>query len=98
MRICILVVFIFTYLSSCSDNSSVPPGIIKPAQMQQIVWDVMRAGSLAEEIARRDSSKTQPAEHTRLTNEVFAIHHITRPEFESSFVFYSRHPAIMKII
>jgi hypothetical protein len=69
----------------------VPSDIIKPKEMQSILWDVMRAQALSTEIARKDSSINEVA-------EVFELHRISAPRFDKSYSWYTNHPDALKSI
>jgi hypothetical protein len=85
-------------LFSCSGRNKVPSGIIKQNEMQSVLWDVIRAQALSEEIARKDSSVKEVVETQMLTKKVFEIHKITPGAFDSSYSWYTGHPEIMRII
>ena len=89
---------VFIFITSCNNSSSIPSGIIKPRQMQQIFWDVIRGEVLAQEIVKNDSTKNIKAESFAITEKVFSIHHINRGEFEKSFAFYAEHPTLIKTV
>ena len=43
-------------LLSCSNKTETPSGIIPPKEMSEILWDVIRAQVLANEVSKKDSS------------------------------------------
>lgn len=90
---CILI-FSILFFYSCKE--SIPSGIIKSKEMQEILWDVFRADALSHEIVSRDSSKSLADENVKLTGKVFLIHNITREQFEKSYSYYTHHPDIMR--
>jgi len=96
MTRCILISLILVFFYSCKE--SVPSGIIKPAKMQEILWDVLRADVLSQQISSRDSSKVLAEENVRLTKRVFAIHNVTEEQYQKSYSWYTRHPDKMKTI
>lgn len=96
MTRCILICLLPVFFYSCKE--SVPSGIIKPAKMQEILWDVLRADALSQQITNRDSSKILAEEDVRLTRKVFAIHNITEEQFQKSYSWYTQHPDKMKTI
>jgi hypothetical protein len=85
-------------LFSCSGKNKVPAEIIQQKEMQNILWDVIRAQALAAEMARKDSTINEVAETKILTQEVFEIHHITSSAFDQSYSWYTDHPEMMRII
>ena len=91
---CILIIFISVLYCSCKEST--PSGIIKPKEMQVILWDVLRADALSQQIVKKDSSVSLADENVRLTKKVFLIHNITQEQFEKSYSYYAQHPDIMK--
>jgi Domain of unknown function (DUF4296) len=85
-------------LFSCSGKNKVPAEIIQQKDMQNILWDVIRAQALSAEIARKDSAIKEAAEIKILTQKVFEIHHITSSAFDQSYSWYTSHPEVMRII
>ena len=90
--------FLIIFASSCNDNSDVPADVIKPPQMQKVLWDMIRVDILADEITKRDSSKNLQIEKSVLTEKVFAIHKINKNTFQESMNFYENHPDLLKTI
>lgn len=84
-------------LSSCN-HKKIPSDIIKPKEMQSIMWDMIRADNLSEERARRDTLLNLNHENLGLINEVFAIHKIKKSEFERSLQFYQNNPDMLRVI
>ena len=85
-------------LFSCSGKNKVPAEIIQPKEMQNILWDVIRAQALSGEMARKDSTINEVAETKILTQKVFEIHNITSSAFDQSYSWYTNHPEMMRII
>lgn len=82
-------------LVSCKDKNTIPQGIIQPEKMKMVFWDILRANTLAEEVAKKDSAKKIQIENTNLQRQVFAMHHISKEDFFKSYNFYTQHPALM---
>ncbi len=89
-----LIIAGLVLLNSC--KQSLPSGVIRQHKMQEVLWDVLKADALAEEIAKKDSSTSAAAESIILTKKVFLIHHISAEEFKNSYSYYAGHPDIMK--
>ena len=85
-------------LFSCSGKNKVPAEIIQQKEMQDILWDVIRAQALSGEMTRKDSTLNEVAETKLLTQKVFEIHHITSSAFDRSYSWYTSHPEMMRII
>ncbi len=92
------ILLIFFVVTSCTKSTYVPPGIIKPSEMQSIFWDIIRGDILAQEIVNKDSIKNMKAESYTITEKIFSIHNINRTKFEKSIVFYEKNPWLIKII
>ena len=92
-------IFVFLFcLISCTNRSYIPDNIIRKAQMEDILWDMIRADLLAHEIIKKDSTKNLNNETNILTGKVLAIHHIDKVKFDRSIRFYEKHPDIMNLI
>lgn len=90
---CLLFFSALLFLYSCKE--SLPPEIIKPKKMEEILWDIVRAEALSKERANRDSSVILENEKTGLYNEIFLIHNISKEQFDKSYTYYNNHPDIM---
>ena len=91
--------FLFLMLSlisfSCADRNRIPSGMIQPAQMQKILWDVLQAQALSGELCKKDSSVNEVAEIKLLTERVFELYRIRSIDFQRSYAWYTGHPDIM---
>jgi hypothetical protein len=85
-------------LSSCLSNNKPPKSIIQPKEMQNILWDVMRAQALATEITKKDSLLNDTLELKLLTKKVFEIHKTNTVNFNKSYSWYIKHPEAMTLI
>ncbi len=90
--------FLLILSISCNDNSNIPSGIIKPDQMQQIFWDLIRGDVLADETVKNDLHKNIKNERSAIAEKIFSIHKINDKIFQSSLAFYEKHPDLIKII
>ncbi|MEP6596131.1 MAG: DUF4296 domain-containing protein [Ginsengibacter sp.] len=88
----------FIFITSCNSNSHIPSDIIKPGQMQNIFWDIIRGDILAQELGKQDSTKNIKSESFAIAEKVFTIHHINQDKFKKSIAFYAKHPILMKTI
>lgn len=84
------------FLFSCGDNSGVPSGIIKPAKMQLVLFDILRADAFVFDFVKKDSAKKPAAENVKLQQQIFAVHKVTKEEFYKSYDFYKAHPDLMQ--
>jgi hypothetical protein len=87
-----------TMCFSCGKSKSPPSTVIQPKEMQSILWDVMRAETLASEIGHKDSSLDVAIETKALSQKVFVIHKTDSATFNKSYNWYLKHPDVLKII
>lgn len=66
--------------------------------MQSILWDVMRAQTLAGETALKDSSIDAAIETKILSKKAFQIHKTDSAHFTESYNWYLKHPDRLKLI
>lgn len=85
-------------LSSCNSNVDIPASVLKPKQVQEIIWDMAKADAYADVLHQTDSLTTLAKINMNLTDKLFAMHNTNRDAVENSFKFYSKHPDIFKTI
>jgi hypothetical protein len=83
---------------SCGSDTKIPSDILQPAEMSNILWDIMRSQTLGYEIARKDSSVREAIEVKALSQKVFKIYKIDSTYFNKSYNWYIQHPTILKVI
>jgi hypothetical protein len=83
---------------ACSSPDETPPGIISAEEMKPLIWDVMKAQNLAQQMAKKDSTLNDSIETVRLTEKVFNIYKINKEEFKKSYDWYIKHPTVLKEI
>ena len=96
MKILIFCGVLF-FLYSCSGKQSVPSDILLPEKMKNIVWDILEAQSITNEISARDSSIDKQASLNWLTREAFRLNQTDSVNYSKSYNWYVAHPEIMKI-
>jgi hypothetical protein len=93
--ILLLVGFCF---ASCKNKNALPAGILNHDIMQAVLWDVMRAESFTTYFVKKDSTKDLVLENAKLQHQIFAIHHITKDAFYTSYDYYRMHPELMSAV
>lgn len=83
-------------LFSCGDKNDIPSGIIKPAKMQRVLFDVLRADAFVFDFVKKDSTKNAEAESVQLQQQIFTVHKVSKEEFYKSYDFYKTHPDLMQ--
>lgn len=94
----IIYIMFFLVFVSCGSDTKVPSNILQPAEMSNILWDIMRSQALGYEIARKDSSVREAIEVKALSQKVFKIYKIDSAYFNKSYNWYIQHPTILKVI
>jgi uncharacterized protein DUF4296 len=85
-------------LFSCGKSNNPPSSLIQPKEMKNILWDVMRAETLATQMAQKDSTVDVAIETKTLSQKVFNIHKTDSASFNKSYNWYVKHPDVLKII
>ncbi len=99
MRTVQLLFLIPFFVAGCKNKNSLPGGILPQKKMQAIVWDIMRADQfLADYVINKDTSLDKTTESLKYYQRIFAIHDVTKEEFQHSFSYYQDHPALFKAI
>lgn len=93
------ICFIFSMIIiSCNSGNETPSNIIQPKEMESILWDVMRAQTLAFQISTKDSSVNAAVETKFLSKKIFQIHKTDSSNFNESYNWYIKHPDALKLI
>ena len=93
-----IYIFITVILYSCYSADKVPDTIIRPKEMKGILWDVMRAQTLARENSLKDSTIDEAVEIKFLSRKIFEIHNTDSAHFTQSYNWYVKHPDVLMII
>ena len=91
------LVLIICFLAACKSPNKIPDDVIGINKMKLIVWDMMRAGSLADAQYGKDTHMLK-IKTTELFRQVFAIHGISKDEFYKSYRYYEENPDKNKIL
>lgn len=98
MKWYVSITAILFFFSSCNSNNDIPDAVLKPKQMQDIIWDMVKADAYADVLLQKDTINTLPKISMNLTDHVLSLHKTNRSQLENSFKFYSKHPDIFKTI
>ncbi len=94
VTLAILLIAIF----SCKNKKDIPSDVLKPEKMQLVLWDMIRADQLSQEILLHDSSRKVQPENLKLYSKVFQAHKISNEKFKTSFAFYQDRPDLLRVI
>ena len=94
-----IFIVLFFLLTGCVYKSSIPPDVIPPDSMKQVMWDMIQADQFSKLYLSKDSAKTNvKLETMKLYQEIFQIHHTTKEAFQKSYAFYMNRPDLTKTI
>ena len=66
MRTGMLILLAGIILASCSSKKALPDGVLKPAKMQAVLWDIIRVDAFTTNFIKKDSSKNAVTENAKL--------------------------------
>ena len=85
-------------LAGCSVDDQSDKGVMPKEKMQLVMWDIIAASSFTDQYIKKDSLKNPALENSKLQQQIFALHHITREDFTKSYNYYLAHPDMMRTI
>lgn len=99
MRNGLLIVLLIFFTVGCKNKNGVPGSVLPRKKMQLVLWDMMRADQfLTDYVLNKDSSLKRTNESLKYYQQIFAIHKISKEEFQHSLSFYKSHPILLKEI
>lgn len=93
----IIYIFICIFFISCS-YSKVPYGIVEPKDMENILWEQMKADAFTKEFIAKNTSLDLTKENYLIQQKIFAKYKIDKKEFYKSYQYYLAHDDMFKII
>lgn len=85
-------------LLGCGGGGGDSSDILSREKMQAVMWDIIEADVFTDRFIKKDSAKNAAAENMQLKNKIFALHKITREEYNKSYDYYIAHSDLMKVI
>lgn len=99
MRRLLLLMFFSGLLIACGRKNKLPAGVLPAEKMEDVMWDVLRTDQfLTDFVFIKDSSLNKDAVSMGYYQRIFREHAITREEFQTSFKYYQKHPALLKAV
>lgn len=80
-------------LVSCRSHNEY---ILHPDTMKVVMWDLMKVDEAYTRMTIKDSLHLLKNEGFRMYEEVYALHHITKKQFDSTYKYYESHPVEFK--
>ena len=85
----VIVLLVGLFLFACSNETSIPKGVLEQEKMKAVMWDMMQADRFVAGYVLRDSVNKNVTDQTFKTyDRVFQLHHISKETFLKSFQFY----------
>lgn len=91
-------IFSLCFLMSACSGVSMPDGVLPPAKMEKVLYDVVRADEMVDFLRLSDSAWQPFARRTSLYDSVFALHGIKKETFQKSLSYYQSRPDLLKDI
>lgn len=99
MRAWFFIIFGCTLFAACGKRNETPEGILSGEKMEAVLWDIIRADQfLNDYVFNRDTSADKRKESIKLYRKVFALHKISKEEFQKSMHYYMEEPARFRTI
>lgn len=98
MKTCSFIIALLLFYSSCNSKAEVPEGILPTEKMEQILLDMVRADEIINRQIYVDSVYKTMGGRTRIYQDVFTKHKLTREQFKKSLNFYQNRPDLLKIV
>ena len=89
---------LLTFIFSCTGRNTIPSGILKPDQMEKVLYDVLIAEGYSETFLYKDSSQNKEYWMDEQLDKVLAIHKVSQETFMKSYDFYKNRPDLLKPI
>lgn len=84
---------------ACSDNDKLPGGVLPPQKMEEVMWDMIRAGEFLHSfVLYRDSNVNKAGESQKWYNRIYQLHAVSKEDFDKSLTYYREHPVLLKTI
>lgn len=73
-----------------------PKEVLPKKKMQEVMWDMIRAGEFLNSFVYKDTSIDKVAESQKWYSKIYQLHKITKTDFDKSYAYYEAHPVLMK--
>ena len=95
----LLITLMIFFAAGCKNKNNIKSEVLPQSKMQSLIWDMMRADQfLADYVVNKDTSLSKATESLKYYQQIFAIHKVSKEDFEQSFSYYKSHPALLKEI
>lgn len=93
-----LLLYSTLIIAACNSATKVPAGVIAINPMKELMWDIAKVETYANQHIARNSTKNVRNETLNLYQQVFAIHKTSKEQFTESIKYYEAHPEKHKVL
>lgn len=86
------------FFCSCVDSKRVPKQFLQPAQMQQVLMDLLITDAVNSLQISKDTGFKLQEQNKAAAEQVFSSHKISRAQFEKSYGYYLSRPDLLQPI
>lgn len=91
----LFVAFFLCALMACRQQSKVPDGVLPPAKMEAVLWDLIQADEVVNLIAA-NPQKNRYAIAVDRYQKAFSLHGTNKAQFQKSLDWYNTQPELMR--
>jgi len=96
MRMLALLFLMAATLGSCNEKQKIPPDVLPPKQMGEVMADVTLAEAWVENYFDKKANGPRDSAIAREVDKVLAIHKVDQAKFRRSFQFYKANPPLFR--
>jgi acyl-CoA hydrolase len=91
-------ILLLIFFGSCADSKRVPKQYLQPAQMQQVLMDLLVADAVNSLQISKDTAFKLQEQNRAAAEQVYKSYKITREQFEKSYGYYLSRPDLLQPI
>jgi hypothetical protein len=96
MRRGALFLLLTIFFLACSDRPEVPPDVLPPQQMGEIMADITLAEAWVENYFPQKANKPRDSAIAVEVDKVLVLHKVDQARFRKSYQFYKSNPVLFK--
>jgi len=92
----ILSIIFCAFLFACGHRENIPPGILPPEKMTNLIFDLSRVDDYATRFLVSKSQEERSTESIRMYQGIFALNGTDKEAFQKSLQYYKDHPESLR--
>jgi hypothetical protein len=93
----LFIVSLVLALLSCKNKNGKPGDILPKQKMEEVLWDMIRAGEFLNGfVLYKDTATNKALISQQWYDKIYRTHRITKNDFEKSYAYYENHHALMR--